>query len=145
MDECQECFCEFFVPRRDTAKLLEFREKAFDAVAFAVRLLVQWQGIDGGAAIRNDRHRPIIQERIACFLAVVPFVEDSFFRMAIWGHLALELVQRAHIRFLSRRQHKGDGRVLVRRRDVQLGREASAAASQSLAFLASFFLEAPAA
>ena len=118
VDECQERYCEFVVPCRDSAKLLELREKAFDAVAFAVGLFVQWQGIDGIAAIRNDRHRAIIQERISRFLSVIPFVQHCFFRMAIAGNSPLELSQRAHIRFLSRRQHKGDGSVLVRRRDV---------------------------
>ena len=145
MDESQKSSCKLVVPRCDPTKLFELGKQTFDAVPFAVRLLVQRQRVDGVAAEWNHRNRALAQKRIADLFTVVSFVGNCFLRMAIRWHRVFQFLHDSHIVLLARSQHKGDGRVLIRRRDVQFGGESTAASSQSLAFLSATFFEAPAA
>ena len=143
MDGRKEGFAQFVVAGGDAAKLFEFVEKAFDAIPFAIVVLVVGDLFAACADGRDDGLDAIERQTFANAIRIVTFIERRELKDVVWRKAFVEAFKLAAIVCLSRGEVQGHAAVLVNGGRVQLGRQAPTRAAQSL--VETVFFGAPAA
>jgi len=145
MNGSQKRAGQFVVACRDSSELFELAHKAFDTVASPVQFLVVRDLLQAITPRWDDWLYLLSAQFFTDLVAVVGFVHYRCLNRASLRHLRENPVEHGSVVLLSWRQHDSDGCFFVRGRQVDLGSETAATASQALLGLAPFFAAAPAA
>ena len=144
MDRSHEGFGELVVTRSQAAKLLKLVEKALDAIALAIELLVKGQFPAARRQRRDDRGDAVAGQALADAIGIVATIHDGRLQHVVGGQAIVEAFKLPAVVRLAGTDVERDGAVFIQGSRVDLGAESPARAAQSL-ITGVFFFDAPAA
>lgn len=142
-DGSEESNAQFVIACGDAAKLFEFIEEAFDAVALTVALLVVGRFLAARADRWNHRFDAVGGQTLPNTIRIVALVEGRRLQNIVWIEAVIETFKLPTIMGLARCQMQRDPAVFIDRGRVDFGGKSPARASQSL--VGALFFGAPAA
>ena len=143
MDCGEEGLAQFVIARRDASEMFQLVEKALDAIAPSVAVLVVVGLLAARAHRRNDCFNTVERQAFADAIGIVTFVEGRRLQDVVGIKTVIKNFKLPTIVRFPWGQVERNATVFVDRRRVDFRRETSARSSQSL--IAPVFFGAPAA